>query len=76
MTGAQRIGDPREFGRVAVLMGGTWLHPLGTDELGRDVLARLIYSIRTSLLVSIETIAHTMVTPADGPSLGIAPAGT
>jgi peptide/nickel transport system permease protein len=33
-------------------MGGTWLHPLGTDELGRDVLARLIYSIRTSLLIA------------------------
>ncbi|WP_203075586.1 ABC transporter permease [Falsiroseomonas ponticola] len=35
-----------------VLMGGTWLHPLGTDELGRDVLARLIYSIRMSLLIA------------------------
>ncbi len=33
-------------------LGGTWLHPLGTDELGRDVLARLIYSIRTSLLIA------------------------
>ncbi|MBX9594889.1 MAG: ABC transporter permease [Roseomonas sp.] len=33
-------------------MGGTWLHPLGTDELGRDVLARLIYSIRMSLLIA------------------------
>jgi peptide/nickel transport system permease protein len=32
--------------------GGSWLHPLGTDELGRDVLARLIYSIRTSLLIA------------------------
>ncbi|MFN6953973.1 MAG: ABC transporter permease [Acetobacteraceae bacterium] len=35
-----------------VFLGGTWLHPLGTDELGRDVLARLIYSIRTSLLIA------------------------
>jgi peptide/nickel transport system permease protein len=33
-------------------LGGSWLHPLGTDELGRDVLARLIYSIRTSLLIA------------------------
>jgi peptide/nickel transport system permease protein len=32
--------------------GGNWLHPLGTDELGRDVAARLIYSIRTSLLIA------------------------
>jgi peptide/nickel transport system permease protein len=35
-----------------VFLGGSWLHPLGTDELGRDVLARLIYSIRTSLLIA------------------------
>lgn len=35
-----------------VLFGGNWLHPLGTDELGRDVLARLIYSIRMSLLIA------------------------
>lgn len=32
--------------------GGTWLHPLGTDELGRDVLSRLIVSVRTSLLIA------------------------
>ena len=32
--------------------GGVWLHPLGTDELGRDVLSRLIVSIRLSLLIA------------------------
>ena len=43
-------------------MGGTWLHPLGTDELGRDVLARLIYSIRTSLLIAFgATIIGTLI---------------
>jgi len=35
-----------------VLMGGSWAHPLGTDELGRDVLSRLILSIRMSLLIA------------------------
>ena len=35
-----------------VFMGGPWLHPLGTDELGRDVLSRLIVSIRMSLLIA------------------------
>lgn len=35
-----------------VFMGGSWAHPLGTDELGRDVLSRLIWSIRMSLLIA------------------------
>ena len=32
--------------------GGHATHPLGTDELGRDVLSRLIISIRVSLLIA------------------------
>src|SRR5262245_51484231 len=32
---------------------GSVAHVLGTDELGRDVLSRLIYSIRTSLVVAL-----------------------
>ena len=35
-----------------VFMGGSWSHPLGSDELGRDVLSRLIMSIRLSLLIA------------------------
>jgi oligopeptide transport system permease protein len=30
---------------------GTWEYPLGTDSVGRDVLSRLIYGTRTSLVV-------------------------
>lgn len=30
---------------------GTWLHPLGTDQLGRDYLSRLFYGARISLLI-------------------------
>ena len=32
---------------------GTWEHPLGTDGLGRDLLSRLIYGSRISLIVGI-----------------------
>ncbi|PVV85200.1 ABC transporter permease [Dehalogenimonas alkenigignens] len=31
----------------------SWTHPMGTDELGRDVFARLLYGARTSLAVGI-----------------------
>ena len=34
------------------LEGGNPVHLLGTDDLGRDVLSRLIFSIRMSLLVA------------------------
>ena len=30
-------------------------HPLGTDELGRDLLTRLIYALRLTLFVAIST---------------------
>ena len=31
---------------------GTWQHILGTDDLGRDILSRLIYGARVFLLVA------------------------
>ncbi|PZP45246.1 MAG: peptide ABC transporter permease [Azospirillum brasilense] len=42
-------------------LGGNWLHPLGTDELGRDVLSRLIASIRMSLLIAFGATAISAV---------------
>lgn len=50
-----------------ILFGGTSMHPLGTDELGRDVLSRLIISIRMSLLIAFF---GTMIAATLGTSLG------
>ncbi len=36
--------------------GGTWQYPLGTDNLGRDVLARILAGGQVSLLVAFCTV--------------------
>jgi peptide/nickel transport system permease protein len=50
-----------------VFVGGTWRHILGSDELGRDVLSRLIESIRVSLLIAFLS---TLIAAAIGVVLG------
>lgn len=36
-------------------------HPLGTDDLGRDLLSQLIYSARTALLVAVGSVLVAML---------------
>ncbi|HEY8447064.1 MAG TPA: ABC transporter permease [Thermomicrobiales bacterium] len=36
--------------------GGSWDHPLGTDGVGRDLLARIVVAFRTSLLIAIAGV--------------------
>lgn len=46
--------DPRLQDLTAVLRPPSPDHPLGTDELGRDVLSRLLYGAQISLLAALE----------------------
>ncbi|TCR65303.1 ABC transporter permease [Bosea sp. BK604] len=48
---------------------GSWLHPLGTDHLGRDLLARLIDGARVSLFIGFATV---LVSGVIGTALGMA----
>lgn len=34
--------------------GGSWEHVLGTDQLGRDILSRLIYGSRVTIVVALS----------------------
>jgi peptide/nickel transport system permease protein len=40
----------------AQLAGPSWAHPLGTDDLGQDLLARMIYGGRISLAVGVAAM--------------------
>lgn len=53
------LHDPNEqdifnrFQPPVWMEGGSWEHPLGTDELGRDLWSRIIYGSRVSLALGI-----------------------
>ncbi len=42
------------------LQGPTWEHPFGTDALGRDMLTRILYGGRISLIVGLMVVTITL----------------
>lgn len=52
----------------AMIGAPSWAHPLGTDDLGRDLLSRLIVGTRISLFVGVSTVVLALVF---GVALGI-----
>src|SRR2546430_6512185 len=54
--------DPLRADFVASLKPpGTPGHPLGTDQLGRDLLARVLYGARLALFIGVCTVVVTAV---------------
>jgi peptide/nickel transport system permease protein len=49
--------DPLATSWSAVRKPPSWLHLFGTDEIGRDVLSRIIYGARASLLAGIVSVS-------------------
>ena len=48
--------DPGDIDVGRQLLAPCWSFPLGTDDLGRDVLARILYGARISLLVGFVAV--------------------
>lgn len=53
--------SPTESDFASLFASPTWAHPFGTDELGRDLLSRIMYGGRTSLLVAAFATVISMV---------------
>ncbi len=54
--------DPIEASWSAIRKAPTGTHWFGTDELGRDVLARVIWGARASLLAGVVSVAISLLT--------------
>jgi len=61
--------DPLRMAPNALLAPPGGGHPFGTDQFGRDLLSRLLYGSRVSLVVSFASVALAL---ANGGAVGIA----
>ena len=53
--------DPDDINVKAILIVPTWQHWMGTDGLGRDVLSRMLFGGRISLLVGLVAVGISTV---------------
>jgi peptide/nickel transport system permease protein len=48
--------NPNQIQPVGILSPPSLTHPLGTDAIGRDVLSRIVYGARASLLAGVVSV--------------------
>ncbi len=63
--------DPTSNDFAAMIQAPSWVHLLGTDQFGRDILSRIIYGARTALIVGLSA---SMIGGFSGLVLGVASA--
>ena len=49
-------GSPTAADQTRTFQRPSWEHPLGTDQLGRDMLSRVIHGTRISLAVGVSSV--------------------
>ncbi len=50
-----------EIDFTARLQGPSWAHPMGTDDLGQDLLSRMLYGGRISIAVGLAAMAVAII---------------
>lgn len=60
--------DPQAFGPLDRLQGPSWVHPLGTDQFGRDLLSRLLYGAPATISFGVFA---TLLGVAAGAIIGV-----
>jgi peptide/nickel transport system permease protein len=53
--------DPLATNAVNALQPPSWTHPFGTDQLGRDILSRVIVATRLDLGIALSAVALSFV---------------
>lgn len=60
--------SPTAVDYMTIMMPPSWDHPFGTDEIGRDILSRVMVGAQTSLLV---VIVATFISASIGATIGL-----
>ena len=55
------LGDPDQIGAGPRFAAPSWAMPFGTDELGRDLLPRIVRGIRATFVLALASVCGTAI---------------